>query len=206
MVLLGSLSIRKSSKEFNIPFATLRNKVKELHSKRSGGQPRLSLEAEKVIVEMITELTDWRIPLSGLEIRFLVKDYLDRRNVVDRVFTDNLPGHDWLGTFKKRNNLTHRIADNLKASRAAVNEEIIGNYFVELEKSLSGIPPSNIVNYDETNMTDDPGSKTVIVRRGHKRRVERIVTLVTVTDLFEARYIKCYYIFNMFAVLAYLRS
>ena len=36
------------------------------------------------------------------------------------------------------------------------------------------IPPSNIFNYDETNITDNPGSKLVITIRG-RNRVERKV-------------------------------
>lgn len=41
-------------------------------------------------------------------------------------------------------------------------------YFDNLEKTLEGIPPQNIANYDETNFTDDPGSKKAIFRRGIK--------------------------------------
>jgi hypothetical protein len=37
-----------------------------------------------------------------------------------------------------------------------------------LEKSLAGIPPSRIYNYDETNLTDDPGTKKVLHKRGSK--------------------------------------
>ncbi|XP_047107714.1 MFS-type transporter clz9-like [Schistocerca piceifrons] len=42
-------------------------------------------------------------------------------------------------------------------------------YFSELQKSLDGIPPEEIINYDETNITDDPGVKRVFGRRGSKR-------------------------------------
>ena len=44
----------------------------------------------------------------------------------------------------------------------------MNNYFDSLQKWLDGIAPDNIFNYDKTNITDDPGSKTVIVRRGKK--------------------------------------
>ena len=33
---------------------------------------------------------------------------------------------------------------------------------------LDGVPPSNIWNYDETNLTDDPCNKKIIVKRGAK--------------------------------------
>ena len=52
--------------------------------------------------------------------------------------------------------------DNVKSSRALVNEEVINKYFDHLENSLEVIPTINIFNYDETNITDDPGAKLVI--------------------------------------------
>ena len=70
-------------------------------------------------------------------------------------------GIDWLNGFMKRHNLTKRITDNVKAARAEVNAEVINNYFDRLEETLNNIPPSNIFNYDETNVTDDPGVQTV---------------------------------------------
>ena len=66
------------------------------------------------------------------------------------------------------------ITDNVKASRAEVNEDVINSYFQHLEDSLKDVPPSKLFNYDGTNVTDDPGSKQVITRRG-RNRVERKV-------------------------------
>jgi len=39
---------------------------------------------------------------------------------------------------------------------------------------LEGITPDCIVNYDETNITDDPGRKKIVARRGC-RHPERIM-------------------------------
>ena len=58
-------------------------------------------------------------------------------------------------------NLTKRITDNVKATRADANTEVLNNYFDRLEETLSNITPSNIFNYDETNVTDNPGAQTV---------------------------------------------
>ena len=41
-------------------------------------------------------------------------------------------------------------------------------YFEELTKSVEGVPPENILNYDETNLTDNPAAKKKIFRRGTK--------------------------------------
>ena len=106
---------------------------------------------------MITSLTDWRAPLDGLDICCIVKTYLDKRGITDSRFKDNMPGPDWVRSFVKRHNLTKRVADNVKHSRAIVNEEVLEEYFKFLYEELKDIPPENIYNYDETNITDDPG-------------------------------------------------
>ena len=77
-----------------------------------------------------------------------------------------MPGNDWLHGFIKHHNLTKRITDNVKVARDEVNHEIINSYFDNLEQCLNDVPPSNIYNYDETNISDDPGAKLVIARRG----------------------------------------
>lgn len=58
-----------------------------------------------------------------------------------------------------------RFGQNIKRSRAAVCPEIIESYFNELEISLQGVPSANVVNYDETNLTVDPGRKRALVKR-----------------------------------------
>ena len=71
-----------------------------------------------------------------------------------------------------RDNLTKCITDNVKAARAEVNHEVINNYFDNLEEWIKYIPPENIFNDGEANITDDCGAKLVITRRG-KNRIER---------------------------------
>mgnify|MGYP003623630680 FL=1 len=47
-------------------------------------------------------------------------------------------------------------------------------FFENLRESLEGIPPENVINYDETNFSDDPGRKHVVVKRGIKH-AERVM-------------------------------
>ena len=51
---------------------------------------------------------------------------------------------------------------------------MIKNYFQELDKSLAGVFPENIINYDETNLSDDKGRRRLIFKRG-ARYPERII-------------------------------
>ena len=90
---------------------------------------------------MISSLTSWRVPLDSLDIRCLVKGYLDKSNIVDARFKNNIPGVDWVQSFMKRHNLTKRVADNVKTSRAVVNSDVINEYFNNLANEIEGIPP-----------------------------------------------------------------
>lgn len=41
-------------------------------------------------------------------------------------------------------------------------------FFSNLPKSINDVPGDNIVNYDETNFTDEPGTKAILFRKGMK--------------------------------------
>ncbi len=87
----------------------------------------------------------------------------------------DLQGDDWATSFLHRHKLSLRNCQNIAPSRAAVTMEMMSNYFENLEKAIKDIPPENIANYDETNFTDNPGSRKVIFRRG--RTTEFLIRL-----------------------------
>ena len=162
-------SVRSVSTKYSIPVSTLYIKKKGGTVKKPGGQKRLDDESELALVSTIETLTGWLVPLRGLEIRRIVQECLNRQGLAGTFPNDNMPGPDWLKGFMFRHNLTTRVATNVKRARATVTADTINEYFDNLEKELEGIPPSNILNYDETNLTDNPGVSKVIVRRGTKR-------------------------------------
>lgn len=94
------------------------------------------------------------------DIRLIVKGVLDRTGRTEKRFKNNLPEVEFVISFMQRHNhiLSNKLCQNVKRSRASINENTI-LYFDELEKSVSDINPSMIINYDETNITDDPGRK-----------------------------------------------
>ena len=118
--------------------------------------------------------------LDGSRIRCLVKAYLDREKIILKRFKGNIAGAEWVHFFIKRNNFTKRIADNAKAE---VSKEISSAYFYNLEQSSNEILPENIFNKDEADVTDDHGSKTVIVIRGQnqmKRKTQHSKTSTSI--------------------------
>ena len=170
------MSFRSCSKKYGIPIAVLCRRAKTPNMKTQGGQTALDLELESYMARRVATCASWGFPLDHMDIRFLVKGYLDRRGVSIRRFQANLPSKDWVNSFVRRNCdiVAHRICQNIKPSRASLSPAIIEAYFSNLEKSIAGIPPENIVNYDETNLINDPGRKKVVTKRGIKYP-ERII-------------------------------
>ena len=99
-----------------------------------------------------------------------MKDYLLRigRNVKE--FKDSVyPGADLIKGFIWRHpELTQKFVAIIKKVGAEGNEESLREYIQHLSLTLQNVPPENIYNYDETNLTDDPGSKKCLVKRGCK--------------------------------------
>jgi hypothetical protein len=166
-----NLSLRKVSDLYKIPTTVLhRRMTNEGPLKTPGGQPALSKEIELYLSERMSTCSDWGYPLDSMDIRCLVKSYLDRKNIYEPRFKNNLPGQDWVKGFLKRHKevLAERMCQNIKRARAGVSRDTLHEYFNNLSETLKDVPPGNILNYDETNLSDDPGRKRVISRRGCK--------------------------------------
>ncbi|CAH2085484.1 unnamed protein product [Euphydryas editha] len=171
----GNKSLKYIADKFKIDKSVLyRHATRTM--KRHGGQTVLSEETEEMIIKYINICADWGYPLDSLDLRFLVKHYLDKVGRTVLKFNDNLPGPDFVRSFLKRHNdqISQRNSQNIKNNRAAVTPMSIKNYFNELERSLQNVEAHNIINYDETNLTDDPGRKKILTKRGTKYP-ERVV-------------------------------
>ena len=81
-----------------------------------------------------------------------------------------MPGVDWARNFLKRHKrvISNRTASNISSDRAKTTEQEIDDNFKRYEKSIEGVSPDCLINYDETNLTDDPGNKKYIFKRGCK--------------------------------------
>ena len=124
---------------------------------------------------------------------------LFRTGTVHKVFKNNMPGIDWLCGFIKRNLLTQRISNNVKAVQAEVNGDIINNYFNELELSLDGIPATHIFDekYNTFCWNNQPKSWKVSVWE----RETRIHLLACLLASCQLRNFLCEFTEQCFAVL-----
>lgn len=163
-------TLREAATAHGIHHTTLSRRLRGITTNLTGRPTVLSNEEEENLVSYIAVLSTWGFPVNEFEIRQLVKNFLDRRGKIVDQFRNNFPGPDWASSFLKRHKdaLSARLANNIKSTRANVGREKLEEYFTNLKESLAGVPPENILNYDETNLSDDPGRKKVIAKRGLK--------------------------------------
>lgn len=162
------VSLRKAAEKSGIHYSVLYGHLKRGNTlKKKGGQTVLSVEEERLIVDRLQICGDCGYPIEPVTLRLLIKEFLDRQGKVVRTFKNNLPGRDFVYGFLKRHSksLSARMCQNIKRARAAVNPDTVNAYFNELERELKDSVSTHIVNYDETNLCDDPGRRLVITRR-----------------------------------------
>lgn len=164
------------ARRFGISRGTLQNKLKKSHSKNVGRPTVLSEVEESAFVDHIIVMADWGFPVDRTDVRMLVKAFLDKKGAKAPQFKSNYPGEEWVASFVKRHGakLSVRLCQNIAPKRAAVDPAVMKRYFENLEETLRDVPDENIINYDETNLTDDPGRKKCMFRRGVKYP-ERII-------------------------------
>ena len=120
------------------------------------------------------QVAEWGYPLMPTDVKVVVQSYLDKQGRIEHRFKNNMPGDDFIQCFIHRNGLSLRTAGNIKRARTKVgSDEQVNEFFRNISGVIQDTGPENIFNYDETNVTDDPGSKKVLVPRG-ARRIERV--------------------------------
>lgn len=169
-VVEGTLSIREASKRFKIPFGTVYNKYKGKYGRKPGRPTVFTEQEELAILQSAAKCSDWGFPLNLMDVRMMAKYYLDRKGRTVNMFKNNIPGVDWTYSLLKRHkdSFEQRLATNIKRARAEVSRETLGAFYDNLENTIRNLPPSNIFNYDESNLSDDPGKKRGVYRRGVK--------------------------------------
>ncbi|KAF2899780.1 hypothetical protein ILUMI_06401 [Ignelater luminosus] len=140
------MTLRKAAEQYGIKKDTINRKMRKKHMGKVGHPSIFKEETENTTIRCIAMCADWGFPLTTLDIRLIVKSYMDQHGYTEPMFKNNLPGYDWVKAF-------------------IMDSEMINKYFDEVEITLNGVEPHLIINYDETNFTDDPKKTKVIVRR-----------------------------------------
>lgn len=173
-----AISIGEAAQKYNIPNSTLSRKYRGLNSsQRKAGHPTLfSFGEEQSFVAHLKLLGDWGFPFDTLDLRVFAQKYLNKIDKTLYNLKDNLPGALWANNFlvRHQNQLSNRCAANISTERAKLTEEQIDEFFSNYLKNVEGVSPDCIINYDETNLTDDPGSFKYIFKKG-KKYTERVI-------------------------------
>lgn len=156
------MPVKRAAIAYKIPRITLRGKSLGRHQRSVGHPSVLSSAEQQEISDTLCHVAKWGFPLTKCDIRAVVKKFLDKQGKTVRQFKDNYPGPDFVENFIKKNNLSTRIARNIKTSRASVDRNDIIQFFDNIKDALGDIDNENLYNYDETNIPDDPGAKKVL--------------------------------------------
>ena len=163
-------STRKAEAFFNVPKSTISRKRAGKNMNPIGKPTVFSESEEAQMVKTIITCGEWGQPLSRLEITMMAKTMLDKSGIIQKRFVNNTPGTKWVENFMRhhKQELSDQTAADVKAARAQVAPDFVSRYFDNVKVIIEDVQSENIVNYDETNITDDPGCKKAVFERGVK--------------------------------------
>lgn len=68
-----------------------------------------------MIQDCIIQVGEYGFPVDKLELRMIVKSYLDRQGRDVPQFNENMPGEEWVSSYLERHNeISTRLAANIK--------------------------------------------------------------------------------------------
>lgn len=118
------MSLRQAAKDYEVPRATLCDRLKEDAQEKLGRPTELTMEEEAVLVERLIIMGNWGFPLSTNDLRHVIQTYLNEQGRATR-FINNRPGKDFVKGFMKRHpQLTVRTANLIKRQGWAFNSFI----------------------------------------------------------------------------------
>ena len=164
--------LRKAEEMYKVPMRSIKNKVDQVHMQKPGKPQILTEKEEKDLIEYAKLCADWGQPMSKMELRLTARSVLllEGRKSAYVEEKDDLPGENWVSSFIERHKeeIKLKTGGNIKPTRAAVSEDIVTTYFDNLKGTAEGVSSKAIINYDETNLGDNPGQKRFVYKRTTK--------------------------------------
>lgn len=109
------LSQREAAEQYGIPRSTIINKLKGVRSSVIGGPTVFTPHEEEAFKNHLLKLAEFGFPVSGIDLRYCVRNYLQKTGRVVPKFRNNLPGPDWVKSFLSHHPmLTTRFCSNIK--------------------------------------------------------------------------------------------
>ena len=170
------MSKRQAAKTHNIPFTTLRDRLKNdnMSSPQLGRKPVFNQQQESEIAEQVKFLGSLYYGLSVADLRKFVYQYAELNNIKNNFDkSSKTAGYDWVQGFMRRNpSVAVRKAEATSLNRvSAFNKEEITHFYNMLGDLMEKhrFSPNNMYNADETGITTvtDPGK--VLAKKGQRR-------------------------------------
>lgn len=113
-------------------------------------------------------MASWGFALTRKGLCEVIQQYLNRTGRKTR-FADNLPAREFVRGFLNRHQeLSVRMSKPIKRGRAQLSPDVIRDFFEKVCVVLENVPPENIINYDETNLQNNPGVEASLYKKGVK--------------------------------------
>jgi hypothetical protein len=168
--------IREVRRSYNIPEATLRDKLKtNVNTKmKLGRKPVFSSEQEAVIKSHVIKLANMFFGITPIELRRLAYHFAEANNIKHRFDKElNMAGHDWLELFLKRHpEISLRKPEGTSQNRiSAFNKTEVDRFFNNLLTVIekNKFPESRIFNVDETGISTVQKPAKILAPKGQKQ-------------------------------------
>ncbi|CAF1150725.1 unnamed protein product [Didymodactylos carnosus] len=139
------------------------------HTRKVGREPILSCEEESHLVDIIKRLQEYNHPVSNGDVIQLGRLYLLE---LKKNIPESCPTKDWFYSFMKRWSDELKMMKSVKLEKCrsdALPIEILDSWFNKLYVLLTKLQlfdkPACIFNCDESSFCEDPGTKSVVVKR-----------------------------------------
>ena len=180
----GTMGLKKTCKEFNVPRTTLQRRARMLGdssiSAKKGLGSRKPVFSEAMENELVRHVKDMESMLFGFspsQLRKVAYQYAEA-NEIDHPFSqeEKAAGIDWLKGFMSRHqkSLSLRTPEPTSAARArGFNQVSVNTFFNLLEKLQEKykFTPDRIFNVDETGITTVPNKPMRIIGTRGKKQV-----------------------------------
>jgi hypothetical protein len=169
------LGVRKAASQFNVPYSTLWDKLKQgTSTSRMGRRTVFTKEIESEIANHVKMLANMFYGLTKLELRRTCYEFAEKNSIKHPFNTvTKLAGKDWYYGFLRRNNdMSLRKPEPTSLNRInAFNKTDVQKFFTNLEAVYEKykFTPEKIYNVDETGITNVHVPQKVLAAKKMRR-------------------------------------
>ena len=174
-VRLGVLSLNRASKVYNIPYATLGDKLRGRRPIAASNRNFLTDDEEESLSAWLIRMAKLGFGKTREDVKDMAKRILDARQAKTRA-KDNRPGKNWMNGFLARHEhvLSDRKPMSLGRERAVVTASGIQKWFEEMKENLDAVDPTllnsphRLYNADESGFQFEAHERKVLAFKGSK--------------------------------------